>query len=96
MFGMSRGKKPKSVRELGVYGIWRDRDDIGTGIEYVSCIRQVLARGLTEVKHSWSTWWIRDILSIRSALGSYNPPVSFDHFCGDQIFKSLKTRRLLR
>jgi predicted DNA-binding antitoxin AbrB/MazE fold protein len=34
------GKKPKSVRELGVYGMWKDRDDIGTGTEYVSRIRK--------------------------------------------------------
>lgn len=33
-------KKPKSVRELGVYGMWKDRDDIGTGTEYVSRIRK--------------------------------------------------------
>ena len=34
------GKKPKSVRDLGVYGMWKDRDDIGTGTEYVNRIRK--------------------------------------------------------
>ena len=34
------GKKPKSVRDLAVYGMWKDRDDIGTGAEYVSRIRK--------------------------------------------------------
>jgi len=34
------GRKPKSVRELGVHGISKDRDDIGSGIEYVSRIRK--------------------------------------------------------
>jgi predicted DNA-binding antitoxin AbrB/MazE fold protein len=31
--------KPKSVRELGFFGMWKDRDDIGTGDEYVNRIR---------------------------------------------------------
>jgi predicted DNA-binding antitoxin AbrB/MazE fold protein len=35
-----RDDKPKSVRELGVYGMWKDRYDIGTGTEYVSRIRK--------------------------------------------------------
>ena len=35
-----RGKEPKSVRDLAVYGMWKDRDDIGTGREYVSRIRE--------------------------------------------------------
>lgn len=34
------GKKPKSVRELGFFGMWKDRDDIGTGVEYVNRIRK--------------------------------------------------------
>ena len=34
------GKKPKSVRDLAVYGMWQDRDDIGTGAEYVRRIRE--------------------------------------------------------
>jgi len=33
-------KKPKSVRELGVYGMWKDREDIPSGTEYVSRIRK--------------------------------------------------------
>ena len=34
------GKKPKSVRDLAVYGMWKDREDIGTGADYVSRIRE--------------------------------------------------------
>ena len=34
------GNKPKSVRDLAVYGMWKDREDIGTGAEYVSRIRE--------------------------------------------------------
>ena len=30
------GGKPKSVKELGAYGMWKDREDIGTGVEYVN------------------------------------------------------------
>ena len=33
-------KKRKSVRDLAVYGMWKDRDDIGTGAEYVARIRK--------------------------------------------------------
>jgi hypothetical protein len=33
-------KKPKSVRELAGHAISKDRDDIGTGVEYVSRIRK--------------------------------------------------------
>ncbi len=33
-------KKPKSIRDLGFFGMWKDRDDIGTGTEYVSRIRK--------------------------------------------------------
>ena len=40
------GKKPKSVRPLGVYGMWKDRDDIGTGMEYVRSIRKYITRRL--------------------------------------------------
>ena len=35
------GKKPKSVKELGAYGMWKDRDDIGSGVEYVNRIRKL-------------------------------------------------------
>lgn len=34
------GKKPKSVRELGAFGMWKDRDDIGTGVEYLNRMRR--------------------------------------------------------
>ena len=34
-------KGKKSVRELGAYGMWADRDDIGEGTEYVDCIRKL-------------------------------------------------------
>ena len=34
------GKKPQSVRDLAVYGMWKDRADIGSGTEYVSRIRK--------------------------------------------------------
>ena len=35
------GKKPKSVKELGAYGMWKDREDIGSGVEYVNRIRKL-------------------------------------------------------
>lgn len=35
-----KAKKPKSIRDLGFFGMWKDRDDIGTGPEYVSRIRK--------------------------------------------------------
>ena len=28
------------LRELGFFGMWKDRDDIGTGLEYVNRIRK--------------------------------------------------------
>ena len=34
------GKMPKSVRDLGFFGMWKDRDDIGSGVEYVRRIRK--------------------------------------------------------
>ncbi len=36
------GSKPKrkSVKDYAAYGMWKDRDDIGTGVEYVNRIRQ--------------------------------------------------------
>ena len=34
------GGKPKSITELGFFGMWKDRDDIGTGQEYVARIRK--------------------------------------------------------
>lgn len=33
-------RKPKSIRDLGFFGMWKDREDIGTGLEYVSRIRK--------------------------------------------------------
>lgn len=33
-------KKPKSVMELSFFGMWKDRDDIGDGVEYVNRIRK--------------------------------------------------------
>lgn len=36
----TNGAKPKSVKELGAYGMWKDRTDIGTGVEYVNRIRR--------------------------------------------------------
>jgi len=35
------GVRPKSVKELGAYGMWKDREDIGTGAEYVNRIRKL-------------------------------------------------------
>ena len=32
--------RPKSVKELGAYGMWKDRTDIGTGVDYVNRIRK--------------------------------------------------------
>ena len=37
----ANGAKPKSVKELAAYGMWKDRDDIGTGVEYVNRIRKM-------------------------------------------------------
>ena len=34
------GKPKKSVRDYDVYGMWKDRTDIGDGIEYVNRIRR--------------------------------------------------------
>jgi len=36
------GEKPKSrsVKDYEAFGMWADRDDIGTGVEYVNRIRQ--------------------------------------------------------
>ena len=36
----TNGAKPKSIRELAFFGMWKDRDDIGTGVEYVNRIRR--------------------------------------------------------
>jgi len=38
----SNGGKPKrkSVKDYEAFGMWADRDDIGTGVEYVNRIRQ--------------------------------------------------------
>ena len=38
----SKGEKRpwKSVKDSPVYGIWKDRDDIGTGEDYVKRIRK--------------------------------------------------------
>jgi predicted DNA-binding antitoxin AbrB/MazE fold protein len=36
-----KSKKPrKSVMESPAYGIWKDRDDIGDGVDYVNRIRK--------------------------------------------------------
>ena len=35
-----KGKKPKPIRDLEFFGMWKDREDIGTGVEYVSRIRK--------------------------------------------------------
>ena len=35
------GTRRKSVRELGAFGMWADRKDIGEGIEYVDRIRRL-------------------------------------------------------
>jgi predicted DNA-binding antitoxin AbrB/MazE fold protein len=32
--------KSKSVKDYEAFGMWADRDDIGTGVEYVEHIRQ--------------------------------------------------------
>jgi predicted DNA-binding antitoxin AbrB/MazE fold protein len=37
----ANGAKPKSVKELGAYGMWKNRDDIGSGIEYVNRVRKL-------------------------------------------------------
>ena len=31
--------RPKSIRELGICGMWADRDDIGDGVSYVNRMR---------------------------------------------------------
>ena len=39
--GQNGGKaKRKSVKDYEAFGMWVDRDDIGTGVEYVERIRQ--------------------------------------------------------
>ena len=36
-----KSKRPwKSVKESPAYGIWKDRDDIGDGVDYVNRIRK--------------------------------------------------------
>lgn len=32
-------KRPKSVRDLPIFGIWADRDDIPDGVTYVNRLR---------------------------------------------------------
>ena len=32
-------KRPKSVRELPIFGMWADRDDITDGVSYVNALR---------------------------------------------------------
>jgi predicted DNA-binding antitoxin AbrB/MazE fold protein len=32
-------KKPKSVRELPIFGMWADRDDITDGVSHVNALR---------------------------------------------------------
>ena len=37
----NKPKRPwKSVKESPAYGIWKDRDDIGDGVDYVNRIRK--------------------------------------------------------
>jgi predicted DNA-binding antitoxin AbrB/MazE fold protein len=39
--GENGGKlKRKSVKDYAAFGMWADRNDIGTGVEYVNRIRQ--------------------------------------------------------
>jgi predicted DNA-binding antitoxin AbrB/MazE fold protein len=38
--GKEKPKKPKSIRDLGFFGMWKNREDIGTGLEYVGRIRK--------------------------------------------------------
>ena len=33
-------KKRKSIRESGIFGIWKERQDIGEGVDYVNKIRE--------------------------------------------------------
>jgi Protein of unknown function DUF104 len=32
-------KRPKSVRDLPIFGMWADRDDIPDGVSYVNALR---------------------------------------------------------
>jgi len=32
-------KRPKSVRDLPIFGMWADRDDIPDGLSYVNALR---------------------------------------------------------
>jgi hypothetical protein len=34
------GKKPRSVMDTGFFGMWKDREDIPDGVEYVNRIRK--------------------------------------------------------
>jgi hypothetical protein len=34
-----RPKRPKSVRDLPIFGMWADRDDIPDGVTYVNRLR---------------------------------------------------------
>ncbi len=36
----AEGKRPRSIRELGIAGMWKDREDIPDGVEYVNRIRK--------------------------------------------------------
>ena len=36
----ANGAKPKSVKELGAYGMWKDRTDFKDGADYVNRVRK--------------------------------------------------------
>ena len=36
----AKREKPKSVKDLAAFGMWKNRMDIGTGVEYVNRIRK--------------------------------------------------------
>jgi hypothetical protein len=36
---MEAPKRPKSVRELPIFGMWADHDDIPDGVSYVNALR---------------------------------------------------------
>jgi len=33
-------EKPRSVRDFAFYGMWKDRTDIGDGVDYISNLRR--------------------------------------------------------
>ena len=36
------GSKPKSVKDLGAYGMWKDREDMADSVDYVNSLRRNL------------------------------------------------------